>query len=164
MKEEAPLGIPFIGEPRGGRPAKDSWWGVNLCGQSPSILSQICGGWAKEGDSGGERREKVVGWPPIFGRLAMLDLHTIPTFILHFMLLLSCSLHWPKASKAKPIPFIFFQSSFHLFILKFSYFILCNDEINMLWKRKKQKMLDKRGIDKNQVCKWWKKGEKWNMR
>jgi hypothetical protein len=30
----------------------------------------------------------------------------------------------------------------------------------MLWKRKKQKMLDGRGIDKNQVCKWWKKGEK----
>jgi hypothetical protein len=30
--------------------------------------------------------------------------------------------------------------------LKFLDFILCNDEINMLWKRSK--------------CKWWKKGGK----
>jgi hypothetical protein len=40
-----------------------------------------------------ERREKVPGRPPIFGRPAMLGLHSIPTFILHFILLLSCSLH-----------------------------------------------------------------------
>jgi hypothetical protein len=40
-----------------------------------------------------ERREKVADWPPIFGRLVMLGLHSIPTFILHFILLLSCSLH-----------------------------------------------------------------------
>jgi hypothetical protein len=40
-----------------------------------------------------ERREKVVDQPPIFGRSAMLGLHSIPTFILHFILLLSCSLH-----------------------------------------------------------------------
>jgi hypothetical protein len=33
MKEEAPLGNPFIGEPRGGRTASP-------CGQSPSIISQ----------------------------------------------------------------------------------------------------------------------------
>jgi hypothetical protein len=39
-----------------------------------------------------ERREKVVDQPPIFGRSAMLGLHSIPTFILHFILLLSCSL------------------------------------------------------------------------
>jgi hypothetical protein len=50
------------------------------------------------------------------GRPAMLDLHSIPTFILHFILLLSCSLHSPKASKVKQISFIFFQSSFYLFI------------------------------------------------
>jgi hypothetical protein len=43
-------------------------------------------------------------------------LHSIPTFKLHFILFLSCLLHLPKASKAKPIPFIFFQSSFYLFI------------------------------------------------
>jgi hypothetical protein len=29
----------------------------------------------------------------IFGRPTMLGLHSIPTFILHFILLLSCSLH-----------------------------------------------------------------------
>jgi hypothetical protein len=40
-----------------------------------------------------ERREKVAGQPPIFGQPAMLGLHSIPTFILHFILLLSCSLH-----------------------------------------------------------------------
>jgi hypothetical protein len=40
-----------------------------------------------------ERRGKVTGRPPIFGRSAMLGLHSIPTFILYFILLLSCSLH-----------------------------------------------------------------------
>jgi hypothetical protein len=50
------------------------------------------------------------------GRPAMLGLDSIPTFILHFILLLSCSLHWPKASKVKQIPFILFESSFYLFI------------------------------------------------
>jgi hypothetical protein len=32
--------------------------------------------------------------------------------------------------------------------LRFLDFILCNDEINMLWKRKKEKMMDERGRDK----------------
>jgi hypothetical protein len=41
----------------------------------------------------GGKREKVAGRPPIFGRPGMLGLHLIPTFILHFILLLSCSLH-----------------------------------------------------------------------
>jgi hypothetical protein len=31
--------------------------------------------------------------PQIYGRPAMLGLHSIPTFIFHFILLLSCSLH-----------------------------------------------------------------------
>jgi hypothetical protein len=45
-----------------------------------------------EGEGGKEeRREKVAGRPPIFGRPAMLVLHSIPNFILHFILLLSCS-------------------------------------------------------------------------
>jgi hypothetical protein len=83
-----------------------------------------------------ERREKVASRPPIFGQPTMLGLQSIPTFILHFILLLSCTLHRPKASKAKPIPFIFFQNSFYLF-LKFLHFILCSDEINMLWKMSK---------------------------
>jgi hypothetical protein len=44
MKEEAPLGNPFIGEPRGGRPAKDGGREASPCDQSSSILSQRCGG------------------------------------------------------------------------------------------------------------------------
>jgi hypothetical protein len=46
------------------------------------------------------------------GRPGMLGLHLIPTFILHFILLLSCSLHLPKSSKV----------TFHSF-LKFFLFI-----------------------------------------
>jgi hypothetical protein len=47
-----------------------------------------------EGEGGKEeRREKVASRPPIFGRSAMLGLHSIPNFILHSILLLSCSLH-----------------------------------------------------------------------
>jgi hypothetical protein len=42
------------------------------------------------------------------GRPAMHGLHSIPTFIQHFILLLSCSLHRPKASKVKQIPFTLF--------------------------------------------------------
>jgi hypothetical protein len=76
------------------------------------------------------------GRPPIFGWPAELGFHSLPTFILHFILLLSCSLYWPKASKVKQLPFILFQSSFYLF-LKFIDFILCNDEINMPWNRSK---------------------------
>jgi hypothetical protein len=30
----------------------------------------------------------------------------------------------------------------------------------MLWKWKKIKMVDEMGRDKNQLCKWWKKGGK----
>jgi hypothetical protein len=60
-----------------------------------------------------------------------------------------------KANSFHPFP------KFFLFIfLKFLDFILCNDEINMLWKRKNKKMVDERGRDKNQICKWWKKGGK----
>jgi hypothetical protein len=44
--------------------------------------------------------------------------------------------------------------------LKFLDFILFNDELNMLWKRVNKKMVDERGRDKNQICKWWKKGGK----
>jgi hypothetical protein len=32
MKEDAPLGSPFIGEPRGGWPAKDGGRAANPCG------------------------------------------------------------------------------------------------------------------------------------
>jgi hypothetical protein len=60
-----------------------------------------------------------------------------------------------KANSFHPFP------KFFLFIfLKFLDFTLCNDEINMLWKRKNKNMVDERGRDKNQICKWWKKGGK----
>jgi hypothetical protein len=42
--------------------------------------------------------------------------------------------HPPFHLEVKQIPFVLFQSSF---FLKFLDFILCNDEINMLWKRSK---------------------------
>jgi hypothetical protein len=35
MKEEAHLGNPFIGEARGGHPAKDDGWAASPCGQTP---------------------------------------------------------------------------------------------------------------------------------
>jgi hypothetical protein len=38
--------------------------------------------------------------------------------------------------------------------------MLCNDEINMLWKRSKLKCWMKGEEMKNQICKWWKKGGK----
>jgi hypothetical protein len=43
-KEEAPLDNPFIGEPRGGRLAKDGGRAASPCGYCPSTLSQWCGG------------------------------------------------------------------------------------------------------------------------
>jgi hypothetical protein len=41
----------------------------------------------------GGKEGEVASHPPIFGRSAMLCLYSIPTFILHFILFLSCSLH-----------------------------------------------------------------------
>jgi hypothetical protein len=73
---------------------------------------------------GGKEGKKGAG-----GRVATLGLHLTPTFILHHILLLSCSLHLPKASKAKQIPFIFFQSSIYFF-LKILDFMIYNDAIN----------------------------------
>jgi hypothetical protein len=55
--EKAPLGIPFIGEPKGGQPASS-------CRHCPTTLSQRCGGLAKELDSGGEGRKEGEGGRP----------------------------------------------------------------------------------------------------
>jgi hypothetical protein len=95
MKEEAPLGNPFIGEPRGGRPAKDGGRMASPCGHCPSTLPKgVVVALKRQIVEGKERKEGEGGcWPPFFGRLAMLGLHSIPTFILHFILPLSCSLH-----------------------------------------------------------------------
>jgi hypothetical protein len=40
-----------------------------------------------------ERRERVAGRPPIFGQPTVLGLYSIPTFIFHYILFLSCSLY-----------------------------------------------------------------------
>jgi hypothetical protein len=37
MKEEAPLGNPFIGEPRGGQSAKDGGWAANHVAIAPLL-------------------------------------------------------------------------------------------------------------------------------
>jgi hypothetical protein len=44
MKEKAPLGNTFIGEPTGGRPAKYGGRPASLGGHCPFTLSQMCGG------------------------------------------------------------------------------------------------------------------------
>jgi hypothetical protein len=61
-----------------------------------------------------------------------------------------------KANSFHPFPkFLLF-----IYLLKFLDFMLSNDEINMLWKRSKEKWWMKGGEMKNQICKWWKKGGK----
>jgi hypothetical protein len=44
MKEKAPLGNPFIGKPRGGRPTKYGGRAASPCEHCPSTLSQMGGG------------------------------------------------------------------------------------------------------------------------
>jgi hypothetical protein len=58
MKDEGPLGSPFIGEPRCGQLANVGGQAANPCGQKLFNLSPRCGGWDKEEYSRRERREK----------------------------------------------------------------------------------------------------------
>jgi hypothetical protein len=53
MKQKAPLGNPFTGEPKGGQTTKHGGRAARPCGRCPSTLSQRCGVSAKEVDSGG---------------------------------------------------------------------------------------------------------------
>jgi hypothetical protein len=65
-----------------------------------------------------------------------------------------------KSIKSKAISLIHFQSSFYFF-LKILDFITCNDQVNKHAVEKENiKMVDERERDKNQICKWWKKGRK----
>jgi hypothetical protein len=95
MKEEAPLGNPFIGELRvadrprmvAGQPAHVAS-APKLC---PKGVVVELKGKILEGKGG---KEGEGGRPTtIFDRPTMLGIHSIPTFILHVILLLSCSLH-----------------------------------------------------------------------
>jgi hypothetical protein len=90
MKEEAPLGNPFIGEPRGGRPAKEGGWVASPCGHCPSTLSQCDGGSGKEEGSGEERRkwmEVMGGRPPILTDQPSFGLQSPLPFIIHHILI-----------------------------------------------------------------------------
>jgi hypothetical protein len=82
MKEEAPLGNPFIGEPKGGRPTKEGGQAASPCVHCPSTLSQSDGGLGKEEGRGEERREReeTMAGRPSFG------LHSPLPFIIHQIL------------------------------------------------------------------------------
>jgi hypothetical protein len=139
MKEKALLGNPYIGEQRGGRPAKYGARSASPCCHCISTLSQRCGGSAKEVDSVGERKKGGEGgqpttnlwptdhaWPP-------LNPYFPPPFHLAPIMLTPLT----KSIKSKTIFFHPFPK-FYLFIyLEFLDFILCNDEVNMLWKMSK---------------------------
>jgi hypothetical protein len=61
-----------------------------------------------------------------------------------------------ESNKSKTNSFHHF-SKFYLFIyLIFLDFILCNNEINMPWKRSEQKKVDERGRDMQMVEERWK--------
>jgi hypothetical protein len=107
-----------------------------------------------------ERREKVTDWPPIFGWPAMLGVHSIPTFILHSILLLSCSLRWPTTSKVKQIPFILSKV---LFI--FYFFEIFRFYIMQWWhkhdvEKEQIKMVDESGRDEKSNIQMVEEGQK----
>jgi hypothetical protein len=88
MKEEAPLGNPFIGEPRvAGRPRTMAGWPAQVASAPKLCPKGVVVGLKMEIVEGKGGKEGEGGRPTILG------LHSIPTFILHFILLLSCSLH-----------------------------------------------------------------------
>jgi hypothetical protein len=89
----------------------------------------------KEGDGG-----QPAGPPPLADRSCLAS--TEPLFSSSTS---SCSYHAHSTEQKHQKQSEFLSSFFKvLFIYFFSDFILCNDEINMLWKRSKQK--------------WWMKG------
>jgi hypothetical protein len=80
MKDEAPLGSPFIGEPRCGRSVKVVGRAASACGQKLSNLSPRCGGLDKEEYGRRERREKrgkVAGLPHLASTQLQLSFLTI---------------------------------------------------------------------------------------
>jgi hypothetical protein len=63
MNDEAPLGSPFIGEPRCGRLAKVGGRAASPCDQKLSNLSLRYGGWDRGEDCKRKRRERRGRWP-----------------------------------------------------------------------------------------------------
>jgi hypothetical protein len=63
MKDEAPIGSPFIGEPRCGRPVNLGGRAASPCGQKLSNLSPRCGGWIKGKIVEGKEGKRGGRWP-----------------------------------------------------------------------------------------------------
>jgi hypothetical protein len=125
-RRRLPLASPFIGAPRGGRPACP-------CGHCSSIMQQSSGGWAKEDISGEESGKRESRWP--VGRPSP-GLHSPPSTP-------SCS-HPAQTTNQKhqkqdnflsffsKVPFIYI---FHLKFLILWHGMMGNK--NMLWKSSK---------------------------
>jgi hypothetical protein len=136
MKKKAPLGSLFIGEPRGDWSAEDGGRVARPCGQSLSIMSQRCGGCSKVGDSGGEMRKGGRRW--LAGHRSLADrpcLASTQSLLSSSTSYCSSHAHSTDQNHQKQTQFISSVSKF--IFLKFLDFILCNDEINMMWKRSK---------------------------
>jgi hypothetical protein len=127
MKEEAPLGNPFIGELGAGRAA------IHVA-KAPPFYSKgtmaelrreiVEGKGGKEGEGG---RSATILWP--IGH-AWPPLNPYFHSVLHLAPIMLTPL--TESIKSKANSFHFFQSFIYLILLKFSDFILCNDQINML--------------------------------
>jgi hypothetical protein len=126
---------------RGGQPTKDGGWAARPCGHCPTSFSQRCGGGAKEVESGGEQKKGGRRWPASHQYLS-----DRPCLVSTQPLLLSstssCSYngHSTDQNHQKQSKFLssFSKALFiYYYYFEILYFILRNDEINMLWKRSK---------------------------
>jgi hypothetical protein len=138
MKEEAPLVNLFIGEPSEGRPRMVAGWPNHVAKAPPlcpkgavvELKREIVE--EKGGNEGEGGRPATNLWPtghdwPPLDPYFHLPLHIVP-----LMLTLPT-----KSIKSKPNVFHLYPKFFLFIFLKFLDFILCNVEINMLWKRSK---------------------------
>jgi hypothetical protein len=139
MKEEDPLGKPFIGGPRGagrprivvGRPAQVAkappFYPKGVVVELNREIMEGKGG--KEGEGGWLATNLWPtghAWPPLKPYFHP-PLHLAPIMLIPLT----------KSIKSKANFFHLFLKFFLFIFLKFLDFILCNDEINMPWKRRK---------------------------
>jgi hypothetical protein len=131
MKEEAPLGNPFIGE------ARVAGWLAHVATAPLLCPKGVVVELKREIVEGKGGKEGEAGWPVTN---LWLTSHAWPPFnpYFHPQLHLGSIMLTPqtksiksKANSFQPFP------KFFLVFLKFLDFILCNDEISMLWKRSK---------------------------